>query len=63
MTPAADAPAELVKLRNAKILGFANQHERCVGNIDAHLDHGRGNQHVTVAARKLPHDAFYVGIG
>ena len=42
---AADAPAQLVQLREAEALGVLDHHQRRVGHVDADLDHRRRDQH------------------
>ena len=49
MVAAADAPAQLVQLRDAVALGVLDEHHRRVGDVDADLDHGRGHEHVRAA--------------
>jgi hypothetical protein len=51
----ADAAAQLVELREAEALGALNQHHRCVGDVDADLDH-RGRHHdVRLSRREALH--------
>ena len=49
---AADAPAQLMQLREAEALGVLDHHQRRVRHVDADLDHGRRHQHVDLAARR-----------
>ena len=48
-------PTQLMQLRQPKPVGVFNEHDRRVGNINAHLNHGGGHQHVGVARRKCRH--------
>jgi hypothetical protein len=52
---AADAAAQLVQLRQAEALGVLDDHERRIGHVDAHLDHGRRDQHVRSADDERRH--------
>ena len=53
--PAADPPAELVQLRDAVALGALDEHHRRVRDVDPHLDHRRGHEHVRAARRERGH--------
>ena len=57
-SPAADAPAQLVELREPEALGVLDDHHRRVGHVDAHLDHRRRHEHVDLARRKRAIAAF-----
>ena len=52
MRAAADAPAELVELREPEALGIFDEHEVRVRHVDADLDDGGGDEHLGLAARK-----------
>ena len=52
---AADAPAQLVQLRDAVALGVLDEHHGRVRDVDADLDHGRGHEHVGAAAGERRH--------
>ena len=41
---AADAAAQLMKLRQAEPLGVLDHHHACLGHIDADFDHRGGNE-------------------
>ena len=59
---AADASAELVELGEAEALGVVDDHDGGVGDVDADLDDGGGDEHVDVAALEAGHgDLFFVG--
>src|ERR1700722_18666728 len=55
----ADAPAQLMKLRQAKALGMLDHHHGRVGHIHAHFDHGGRDQNLQFAALKHAHDLFF----
>ncbi len=57
--PAADASAQLVKLREAEPLGVLNHHNRCVGNVHSHLDDRRGHQRLDFTPAETLHDFFF----
>ena len=57
MLAAADAPAQLVELRQSEALGVLDDHDRGVGDVDADLDDGGGDEHVDLAGAKLAHHA------
>ncbi len=46
---APDPPPELVELGEAVALGRLDHHDRGVRDVDPHLDHARGHEHVGVA--------------
>ena len=50
-----------MQLRQAKPLSAFDEHDRRVGHVDAHLDHGRRDQHVELAIAKRAHDCVLVG--
>ena len=50
-----DAAAQLMELREAEPVGLLDDHDRRVGDVDPHLDHGRRHQHVELAARERSH--------
>jgi hypothetical protein len=52
---APDAPAQLVQLRDPVALGVLDEHHRRVGDVDADLDHGGGDEHVGGARREGRH--------
>ena len=49
---AADAPAQLVQLRDPVALGVLDEHDRGVGHVDADLDDRRGDEDVGLAGRE-----------
>src|ERR1051325_4640642 len=55
---AAHAPAQLVQLREAEAVGVDDDHDRGVGNIDAHLDDRRGHEDVDLVALESLHRLF-----
>jgi hypothetical protein len=55
---AADAAAELVEVGEAEIFGFVDEHGVGVGDIDAGLDDGGGDEDVGLVADELVHDGF-----
>ena len=63
LTAAADPPAKLVKLREAKALRAEDDHHGCVRNVDADLDHGGRDEHVDLALREAQHDLVAVLAG
>ena len=52
---AADPPAQLVQLRDPVALGVLDEHHRGVGDVDADLDHRRGDEHVGAARGERRH--------
>ena len=61
LTTAADATTKLVQLRQAEPLSAFDEHDGRVGHVDAHLDHGRRDQHVELTIAKRAHDCVLVG--
>ena len=53
---AADAPAQRAQLRQAHPFGVLDDHQRCVRHVDAHFDHGRGDEQVELALLERGHD-------
>ena len=53
--PAPDAPAELVKLREAVALGVFDHHDHRVRHVDADLDDRRREQQLRAACREIGH--------
>ena len=47
---------KLVQLRQAEALGVLDHHERSVGHVHPHFDHGRGDQELDRARREGRHD-------
>ena len=58
---AADAAAQLVQLRQAEALGVLDDHERCVGHVDADLDHRRCDEDRDLAAGEERHHGRLLG--
>ena len=56
MPAAADAPAELVELRQAEALGVLDDDHRRVGDVDADLDHRGRDEDVELAGLEAAHD-------
>ena len=52
---AADAAAQLVELGEAEGLGALDHHDRGVGDVDADLDHGGGDQEPGAAGGEVGH--------
>ncbi len=52
---AADTTAQLVQLREPEALGAVDDHHGRVRHVDAHLDHGRGHEHVDVTGAERSH--------
>ena len=58
----ADAAAKLVELGEAEAVGVIDDHDGGVGDVDADLDDGGGDEDVDVAALEASHgDLFVVG--
>ena len=55
MRPAADAPAQLVQLRQSETLSIFHDHKRRVGNVHSNFDDRRGNQNIILARGKSRH--------
>ena len=55
MLPAAHAPAELVKLRQAKPVRPVDEDDAGVWNVHSNLDDGRGHQNVQLPAPEPLH--------
>ena len=49
MRAAPDAAAQLVQLEQPEPVGVLDDHHRRVRDVDADLDHGRGDEHVELA--------------
>jgi hypothetical protein len=58
---AADAPSQLMELGKAKALGMLDHHHGRFRDIDADLDHGRGDQEPRLAGSEALHGAVLVG--
>ena len=50
---------ELVQLRKPEAVGAFYQHDRGVGNIDAHLDDRRRDQDIQLAGAEVLHDRVF----
>ena len=59
---AADPSAQLVKLRQAKLVGPVDDDGVGVGNVEAALDDRRADQHVELALGKGQHDLFQLAL-
>ena len=59
MLAAADAPAQLVQLRDPVAIGVLDEHDRGVRDVDADLDHGRGHEHVGAAGGEVGHRLLF----
>ena len=57
---APDPAAQLVQLRQAKALGMLNDHERGIGHIHTHLNHGGADQHAGLPGVKALHHGFFL---
>ena len=57
-TPAPDAAAELVQLRETKSLRVLDQHRRGVGHVHADLDDRGRDQHLDIPGLEVPHGRF-----
>ena len=57
---AGDTTTELVELCETESLGVEDRHQRCVGNIDPHLDDTRGHQDVNPPGAKLLHHRLFL---
>jgi len=44
-------------------IGVEDEHDRGIWHVDAHLDHGRGDEHVRLAGAKAVHGTVLVGGG
>ena len=53
-----DAAAELVQVGEAEVFGFVDEHGVGVGDVDAGLDDGRGDEDVGLVADEAVHDVF-----
>ena len=62
MGPAADAAAQLMKLRQPEPLGMLDDHDGGVRHVDAHLDHRRRHQHLHVTRANARIEAPLVGL-
>ena len=56
---AADASAQLMQLRKAETLGMLHDHYGCIGNVDAHFNHGGSDEHIDLSALESAHDDFF----
>ncbi len=53
--------AQLMELRQTETLGFEDDHHRCIGHVDTHLDDGGGHKYLRLATDKLLHLNFLLG--
>ncbi|MFO0873768.1 MAG: hypothetical protein U0575_07315 [Phycisphaerales bacterium] len=51
-----DASAKLMKLGEAEALGVLDHHHRCIGHVDADLDHDRRDERIDLAGAEAIHD-------
>ena len=58
MVRAADAPTQLVQLRQAEAVGTVDQDGVGCGDVYAGLDDGRTEQHVVALLQEFAHDAL-----
>ena len=58
MVRTADAPAQLVQLRQAEAVGTVDQDGVGGGDVYAGLDNGRTEQHVVALLQEFAHDAL-----
>ena len=63
MVAAAHAPAQLVQLRQAELVGAAHDDGVGRGHVDAGLDDGRAQQDVEALGHKVAHHAFQLALG
>ena len=63
MGAASDASAELVELGEAEPVGGLHHHDGGVGNVDAYLDNGRGNEDVELMVVEAGHDGIFLAGG
>ena len=61
LVAAADAPTELMKLREAEAVRVLDQHDRGVGHVHTDLDHSRRHQHIDLTVAEGAHDAVLLG--
>ncbi len=59
MAAAPDATAQLVQLCQSKSLGMFNQDDRCVRDIHANFNDGRGDQQLNRTGLKISHHRFF----
>ena len=57
---APDASTELVHLSEAEALGVVDDHDGGIGNIDADLNDGGGDENVDLAALETRHGDFFL---
>ncbi len=55
---AADPAPQLVQLREAEAIGVDDEHDRCVGHVDADFDHRGSHEDVDLAALEALHGLF-----
>ena len=55
MAAATDSTAKLMQLSQPEAIGFLNNHDRSIRNIDTHFNHRRGNQYVRFMISKTIH--------
>ena len=61
LTPAADSSTQLMDLRQAEALGMLDHHHGRLGNIDADLDHGGGDEKLALSRCEARHRGVLVG--
>ena len=60
---AADAAAQLVQLREAELVGAADDDRVGARHVDAGLDDGRAQQHVEALGDEVAHHALELALG
>src|SRR5206468_4273462 len=58
MRAAANAPAQLMELRQTELFSIFNQHHCGIGNVHAHFNERRSEQYLNLIAPKSTHDCF-----
>ena len=61
MAPAPDPAPQLVQLRQTEAVRVLDHHDRGIGHVHPHLDHGGGGQHFDLPGFELGHDLFLHG--
>ena len=52
-----------MELREAEALCVLDHHQGCIGNVDAHLDDGGGDENLGEARDEVLHDGILLGSG
>ena len=55
-----DTSPELMQLGQAEAFRILNEHDRCIGDVDPHFDHGSTYQDLDLICREGGHDPIFL---